>query len=63
MIVGMGLSKVFLALVVLAAGVTEIKSSRDAMKYITSGFVKVLEECKREVSKTFYLDFVQLCIL
>ncbi|CAD0202892.1 unnamed protein product [Chrysodeixis includens] len=50
----MGLRWVFLVLVV-AAGVTEIKTSRDAMKYITSGFVKVLEECKRELNMSDHI--------
>ena len=46
----MGTNHVFLALVLMAVGVREIEPSKDAMKYITSGFVKVLEECKQEVS-------------
>lgn len=45
----MGTNNIFVAIVVLAAGVRVIEPSKDAMKYITSGFVKVLEECKQEV--------------
>lgn len=49
----MGRNNVFLALVMMAIGVREIAPSKDAMTYITSGFVKVLEECKKEVSAPF----------
>ncbi|KAJ8717551.1 hypothetical protein PYW07_005481 [Mythimna separata] len=46
----MGRNRIFFALVLMAVGVKEIAPSKDAMKYITSGFVKVLEECKHELN-------------
>ncbi|KAJ8716935.1 hypothetical protein PYW08_005334 [Mythimna loreyi] len=46
----MGRNNVFFALVLLTVGVREIAPSKDAMKYITSGFVKVLEECKHDLN-------------
>ncbi|KAF9412802.1 hypothetical protein HW555_008805 [Spodoptera exigua] len=50
-LVEMGSHNVFVALVLLAVvGMRVAEPSKDAMKYITSGFVKVLEECKQELN-------------
>nr|URZ86308.1 pheromone binding protein 3 [Grapholita funebrana] len=38
------------SLLIIAVALKEIKSSSDAMKTITSGFLKVLEECKQELN-------------
>ncbi|XP_047030718.1 general odorant-binding protein 1-like [Helicoverpa zea] len=46
----MGSRHVFFVLVVLAVSVRKAEPSKDAMQYITSGFVKVLEECKHELN-------------
>nr|QLI62029.1 pheromone-binding protein 3 [Streltzoviella insularis] len=40
----------FVALVLFAIGVTEIDSSAETMKNISSGFIKVLDECKQELN-------------
>lgn len=53
----MGPRNVFVALVMLTVGVREIEPSKDAMKYITSGFVKVLEECKQEVTTLYLMTY------
>ncbi|XP_063366575.1 general odorant-binding protein 1-like [Cydia amplana] len=41
---------VLLSLVLLAMAVRKIESSSETMKTITSGFLKVLEECKQELN-------------
>ncbi|KAI8420547.1 hypothetical protein MSG28_009009 [Choristoneura fumiferana] len=41
---------ILVALVALAIGVSEIDSSADTMKDLTSGFLKVLDECKKELN-------------
>nr|QCF41920.1 odorant binding protein [Athetis dissimilis] len=46
----MGTYRVLLVIVVMAVALREVEPSKDAMKYITSGFVKVLEECKKELN-------------
>nr|AEB54590.1 OBP15 [Helicoverpa armigera] len=45
----MGSRHVFFALVVLAVSVKKEKPSKHPMPYITSRFVKVLEECQHEL--------------
>lgn len=47
-------NNIIFSVLLMAVGVREIEPSKDAMKYITSGFVKVLEECKKEVSGGVY---------
>uniref|UniRef100_A0A097BVQ0 Pheromone-binding protein 3 n=1 Tax=Spodoptera litura TaxID=69820 RepID=A0A097BVQ0_SPOLT len=51
----MGSRNVFVALVVLTVGMRETEPSKDPMKYIASGFVKVLEECKHELNMNDHL--------
>nr|AEQ30020.1 pheromone binding protein 3 [Sesamia inferens] len=43
-------NNIIFSVLLMSVGVREIEPSKDAMKYITSGFVKVLEECKKELN-------------
>lgn len=49
-------SKICLSFILLAISIRRTEPSKDGMKYISSGFVKVLEECKHEVC-TFGPDY------
>lgn len=43
---------------VLVLGVVGARGSSEAMRHIATGFIRVLDECKQEVSNEFY--FVRL---
>nr|AXN76740.1 odorant binding protein PBP3 [Clostera restitura] len=45
----MGKTCVLTCVLLVVAGLKEVEPSKDAMKYITTGFVKVLAECRKEL--------------